>query len=136
MSGELAALNSTLAALSITGLVRQYTYPPLSLSTADLPCSFPMPPSTAYTPLTACTDTDDTLSQRLVIVTEAATQNTQAQNYADIITYADRLNQALKDNRDSIGALVSWVINAQDTEPIFVAGNAYWGVSATVTVQG
>lgn len=127
---------TTLAGLTVSGVSRAYTYPPLQLTTADLPASFVMPPRSDYAPLSTCDDIADEITCRLVIAIEAAGQNIQPTNYAAMLAMADALNAALKAGYTSLGALVTWSIAAQDVEPVIVGGSAFWGVTATVTKRG
>ena len=130
------AFVETLAALEVTKVKRRYKYPPLQLSTADLPASFVRPPRSDYDPMSVCDDTADSMSCRLVIATEPTGQSTQPANYDLMLTMADNLNAAIKANYTTIGALVTWTIVAQDAEPILLGGSAYWGVTATITKRG
>jgi hypothetical protein len=125
-----------LAAVDVAGVKRRYKYPPMQINTADLPASFPRPPQSNYDPMSICDDTADLIVAQLVIATEATGQNMQPTNYAAMLTMADNLNAALKSNQTTLGAMVTWVIRAQDTSPINVGGVPYWGVSATVTKRG
>jgi beta-galactosidase GanA len=72
----------------------------------------------------------------LVVAIEPTGQNTQPTNYARMLDMADALNAALRTNRGNLGAIVTWTISAQDTEPIIVGQTAYWGVTASVTKRG
>jgi hypothetical protein len=130
------AFVETLAALQVTGVKRRYKYPPLQLSTADLPASFVRPPNSDYDPMSICDDTADNMTCRLVIATEPTGQSTQPANYDLMLTMADNLNAAIKANYTDIGALLTWTIAAQDAEPILIGGSAYWGVTATITKRG
>jgi hypothetical protein len=127
---------TTLAGLSVSGVTRAYTYPPLQIGTADLPASFVRPPQSDYSPLSTCDDIADEITCQLVVAIEAAGQNVQPTNYAAMLTIADALNAALKAGYTSLGALVTWTIAAQDREPVIVGGTPYWGVTATVTKRG
>jgi hypothetical protein len=126
----------TLAAIDVDGVKRRHGYPPLQISTADLPASFVRPPSSTYEPLSTCTDTDNEMVCSLVVAVEPTGQNTQPTNYAAMLTMADALNSALRTNRGNLGAIVTWSISAQDVEPILVGQTAYWGVTASVTKRG
>jgi hypothetical protein len=126
----------TLAAVDVAGVKRKHGYPPLQISTADLPASFVRPPSSGYGPISTCSDTDDEMVCDLVVAIEPTGQNTQPANYARLLDMADALNGAMKNNRGSLGAIVTWTIAAQDTEPIIVGQTAYWGVTASVTKRG
>jgi hypothetical protein len=127
---------TTVAGLDVAGVKRRYTYPPLQISTADLPASFVRPPNSTYDPLSICDDTADNMTCRLVVAIEPTGQSTQPANYDALLTMADALNAAIKANYTDIGALVTWTILAQDTEPIFIGASAYWGVTATITKRG
>ncbi len=51
-----------LAAIDVTGVDRAFTYPPLQLTTGDLPASFVRPPASNYAPLSTCDDTVDEMT--------------------------------------------------------------------------
>ena len=125
-----------LADLDVSGVNRSYTYPPLQITTADLPASFVRPPASNYAPLSTCDDTADEMTCEIVVAVEAAGQNEQPANYAAILTMADALNAALKAEQLDIGALVTWRIAAQNERPIIIGATAYWGVSALVNKRG
>lgn len=127
---------STLAALEVDGVNRRYTYPPLQLSTADLPASFVRPPTADNEPVSTCDDVNTTMSCQLVIAIEPTGQNMQPVNYAALLTMVDALNDALLAAQTTIGPMVSWAIRAQDADPVIVGATPYWGVTATVTRQG
>ena len=125
-----------LAAVEVDGVKRRYAYPPLQITGADLPASFVRPPSSEYDPLSVCDDTADNMTCNLVVAVEASGKNTQPANYAKMLEMADALNEALKTNQNTIGAIVTWRITAQDIEPIVLGITPYWGVTATVTKRG
>lgn len=134
--GAIADVSTNLAAVSVTGVNRAFTYPPETLNTADLPASFVMPPSSDYLPITTCSTEDDTITMRFVVAIQPFTQDAQSVNYTQLLTIADNLNAALKTSRATIGARVTWSISPQVELPIVVSGVNYWGVTATVTAQG
>lgn len=133
---SITAFVTTLAGLTISGVTRQYTYPPLQMTTSDLPASFVRPPQSDYDPLSTCDEVNETAACQLVIAIEPTGQNVQPINYAALLTMADAVNDALKTSQKSLGALVTWQIRAQDVEPVIVGGTPYWGVTATVTRRG
>ena len=133
---SIKAFVDTLAAVDVAGVKRRHGYPPLQISTADLPASFVRPPSSTYEPLSTCTDTDNEMTCSLVVAIEPTGQNTQPTNYARMLDMADALNAAQSTNRGSLCSIVTWSISAQDTEPIIVGQTAYWGVTASVTKRG
>jgi hypothetical protein len=126
----------TLASIEVAGVKRRHGYPPLQINTADLPASFVRPPSSTYEPLSTCSDTDNEMVCALAVAIEPTGQSTQPANYAKLLEIADALNVALRASRHNLGAIVTWSISAQDTEPIIVGQTAYWGVTATVTKRG
>jgi hypothetical protein len=132
----MTAFISALASLDVEGVRRQYTYPPLQISTADLPASFVRPPLTNYEPVSICDDTSYTYTCQLVIAIEPTGQNIQPVNYADMVTMVDAANEAFNANWRDLGALVTWQINAQDREPIIIGQTPYWGVTVTVQSRG
>jgi hypothetical protein len=75
-----------------------------------------------------------TLTCELVVATEAVAQNTQPNNYSDMLTMMDNLSSALRGSIGTIGrSKVEWDISEDGGERIRVGGVAYWGVVATVT---
>lgn len=133
--GVITDFVTALAAVSVTGVTRDYTYSPASLNGADLPAKFVMPPASGYEAISTCSTEDDTITASLVVAVEAVAQDTQSANYTALLAMADNLNEALKSGRGTLGGLVTWTITSQNAEPVIVAGQAYWGVTATVTAQ-
>jgi hypothetical protein len=132
----MTAFVTALAALDVDGIRRAYVYPPLQISTADLPASFIRPPQSTYDPVSICDDTSDTFVCQFVVAIEPTGQSTQPANYEALITMIDNVNTTLKADWRNLGAMVTWQINAQDREPIILGQTPYWGVTATVTTRG
>ena len=122
--------------LVISGVTRQYIYPPLQISTADLPASFVRPPRTAHAQLATCDEVGDVFTVQLVIAIEPTGQNVQPSNYAALLTMLDNVNTALKGATFTNLLPASWTLAAQDSQPIILSNAAFWGVIATITAQG
>jgi len=123
------------AAVTLTSAVRQYTYPPRHLNTADLPASYVMPPSSTYEIVATCDGVNDTFVVVWVVATEAVGQNRQPQNFEAMVQMMDEINAALKAATFTDMLPPTWTLTAQDNAPIIVADTAYWGVTATITAQ-
>ena len=120
-----------IAGCSPSGVKRAYTYPPLSLSTADLKASFVMPPDSGLsTQVTTCRAGEKTRQCEFVVAVEAVAQDVQSVNYAALVTMADAVETAL-DALDLTTFGLTYEINT--TSEIAVAGINYWGVSAMVS---
>lgn len=132
----MTAFIAALASLPVDDIRRQYVYPPLQISTADLPASFVRPPMTVYEPISVCDDTSYTYTCQLVIAIEPTGQNIQPANYEAMVVMIDNANEAFNANWRDLGALVTWQVNAQDREPIIIGQTPYWGVTVTVQSRG
>ena len=119
-----------LAALAVTGLKRNFTEPPASIGSADLPAMWPGLPRGSEPALTFKTAGGwPVLTCDLVIATEAKGQGTQMQNYAGMLTIMDNLSTALRATK--IGrATLTWTMTANVL--VEVAGTTYWAVIATI----
>ena len=127
---------NALDALSVDGVTRKEKYPVTKINSADLPFQFLMFPSGEYIPVSTCDDTNFTVSLQIAIATEAVSQNLYPTNYANVVAMADSLNTALQGL--TVGYDRNWTITTAlgqgGSDPLFVAGVAYYGVYATVTV--
>lgn len=130
---SIATFISELASMTVTGVTRQYVYPPNQLSTADLPASFVTLPTAVNETIATCDEVSDTFTAELVIALEPTGQNLQPTNYAAVLAMMDNVNAALKatDFTDLLQA--SWQLS---TPPTVIGASAYWSVTATVTAQG
>lgn len=125
------AFTAAIAALTVTGVSKQYTAPPASLATADLPASWPGLPrgedggltfqSAGGWPVLFCD---------LVIAIEPVAQNTQSANYTTTVAIMDNLSTALQAATGLGRSKVSWSITAN--VQIQVADTTYWAVIATI----
>ena len=133
-----AMITSIVTTLSVTGVKRKYTEPPASLSTADLPASYPFGFTREEGPMTFQAHGGwPTHTLDFNIACEPVGQSTQPVNYALVQTMADNLSSALAASLpNAIGkAPLTWVIRGGNIQ-LEVAGIAYWGVSATITARG
>ena len=133
MATAYADFVTDLAGLSISGVTRQFTYPPTSLDTADLPSSWVQLPRGDSNPLTFQANGGwPTLRADLVVAVEAVAQEQQAQNFSDVLTMMDAVMTALR-SADICKGPLSWTIRQDVVE---VAGTHYWAVVAEVEGRG
>lgn len=124
---------SNLAELSVSGVTRQYDYPPASLNAADLPASFVLLPSGDDAAVTFQAGGGwPTLRADLVVALAAVGQDVQEQNYDDAVAMMDSLAAALRD-ADLARSPLSWTLT---TEVLMIAGKAFWCVRAVVEGRG
>lgn len=124
-----------LSRVSVTGVVRNFEWPPDSLATADLPALWVELPDadnggeSAWA--SACDGTGKARTARLILAIEPAGQDNAQPNTRAVVTMMDRLETAL----DALGyPLITYILTGG--EPIGVSQTAYWGVTATVTIRG
>jgi hypothetical protein len=129
-----AAFTAAVAALSITGRKRAYSSPPMQITTADLPASYPRLPSGGLNTdsLSTCTNSGNRRVVDLVVVVEPLGQGTQPQNFAATIAIIDAVEAALRTASDG-GIITPWLEWAITTAPVIVGDTPYWAVTATVT---
>lgn len=138
MTTTAAFITSVVTTLSVSGVTREYAYPPTSLSTADLPASFPKGFTREEGPMTFQAHGGwPTLKMDFFIACEPVGQSTQPTNYALIQTMADNLNAALAAAvPGAIGkGKVTWTIRGGDVI-VPVAGTDYWCVVAQLVAHG
>ena len=124
----LAALN----AMSITGVVKSYSQPPLSLSTGDLPAGFPMVLSSGQGELlSTCIELSKTRSAGYAICIEPIGQGTQVLNYARLAPLLDAFETAL----DGLTIANFIEYNLITTTEFQVAGNNYWTIVAEINAR-
>lgn len=119
-----------IAALSVTGVTRKFTYPPESIGTADLPAMWPGLPRGQEGAMTFTGEGGwPALFCDLVVAIEPVAQNTQSGNYAKMITMIDNVSSVLRST--PIGrAKLNWTITGN--VQVQVAGITYWAVIATI----
>jgi hypothetical protein len=128
-----ASFSAALAALTVTGVTRKFTYPPPSLATADLPASWPGLPSGNEPMMTFQTAGGwPALTCDLVVALEPTAQNTQSANYAATVAMMDNLSTALRSGTIGRGPM-TWTITAN--VQIQVADVTYWAVIATIEIR-
>src|SRR3972149_5468494 len=138
MTTTVAYLTSIVSTLSVSGVAREFTAPPQSLNTADLPASFPRGFRRRQRPMTFGTHGGwPEMGLDFFIAGEPVAQNNPAPNYALIQTMADALDVALAAAAPlAIGkGILTWEIRGGDVI-IDVAGIAYWAIMATITGHG
>lgn len=125
---------SGLASLPVAGVVRQYTAPPASLSTSDLPASWTQLPSgergvASYRPSEF---NWRAYRAQLIVATQPFAQDTQEANYADVLAMVDAVMDALQ-NADICAGPLQWSVHVG---VVTVAGVQYWAVIADVEGNG
>jgi hypothetical protein len=132
-------ITAVASSLSVSGVVRQYTHPPVSLNTSDLPASFPWGFTREQGPMTSKTHGGwPTTRVDYWVVIEPVGQSTQPSNYADVQTLADALDDALADAISTVNigkSTVTWSIRGGN-QIVEIAGGAYWGVVAQIEGHG
>lgn len=133
MTTQAEWIASLVRTLVVPGVKRKYDDPPASLSTADLPASFPAGYQITQNPLTLQTHGGlARLLLDLVIAVEPYGQGTLPQNFTLMTTLADALDNSLRTAQAGSGKL-TWEIRAGTRAgPILVAEISYWGVWAQI----
>ena len=128
-----AAFVAYLAALTVSGVTRKFTYPPASLTTADLPAQWPQLPKGEESALTFQTEGGwPTLTCDLVVALEPAAQDTQSANFTAATAMLDKISTALR-GADIGRAPLEW---RMEVAGVVVSGERYWAVVAHVTAKG
>jgi hypothetical protein len=124
-----AAWIAEIQAMTVTGVTRRYTEPPLSLNTADLPASWPQPFGVEMTNIiSSCSDLNKTRTCTYYIALEPTPQSTQAANYAAVIAMVDNLETAIAGI--DVMEFVTYTIRSIIVQ---VGGTDYWALEATLT---
>jgi len=128
-----ATFTAALAALSVTGVTRKFTYPPASVGTADLPAMYPALPRGLEGGFTFTGGGGwPQMFCDLIVLLEPVGQNTQSANYAATIAMVDNVSAALR--AANIGrAKLNWEITTN--VQVAVADSAYWAVITTVEAR-
>lgn len=130
MTATFTTFIEAITGMIVAGVSKRYTAPPASLSTADLPCSFPMLPSGDLAELVFANSSDvggeqPTIICDLVFAFEAVGQNTQIDNFTGLLTLMDAIVTASKTlTRPTAGPMTFTLRMGIVT----VAGNDYWSV--------
>ena len=133
----LAAFLTALSGLDVSGVVTEYSRPPLSLNTAHLPAQWvQIPELTDEISRTMAQHGGlwSTESAQLVVALEAVGQGDHDTNYDASIAMMDNVKNAIINSASKLGrGKITYHIR-QGTLP--VAGNDYWVVIAEVTIRG
>lgn len=122
-----------LAALTVSGVTSKLTYPPVSLSSAELPAQWVQLPSGGEAPITfGSAGGWPTFQAELVVAVEAVAQGREGESFAATVSMLDNVSSALRGVNLTKGP-VHWSVRAAVLE---VAGLAYWAVVATVEGSG
>ena len=129
-----ATFATAVTGLTITGITRQYDYPPTQVTTADLPASFPRLPGGTLNidTLASCDTSGNARTMQLIILVQAIGQDNSEPNYDDTITLLDAVDGALRTALDSasIMPMLEWTLSSGQ---VAVGGSAYWGITAEIT---
>ena len=128
-----------LEAITITGVVRQYTQgPPTSANDADMPCSYVKLPRIDEGPMVLQNQGGwPTLRATHVILVEAVVQNLQPVNFDAAVDMMDEMSTALRGTDAECGTLAKSPITWSQRQGIeTVAGVEYWAIFTDVEGQG
>ncbi len=116
-------------AMSVTGVTKTYSYPPTSLSTADLPAAWPHQFDMSLNNIiSSCSDLNKARTCNYFIALEPTPQSTQSANYEAMIAMVDNLETAIQ--ALTVMEFVTFTIRSVI---VTVAGNEYWGLEAVLT---
>lgn len=133
------AFVDALEAITITGVLRQYTQgPPTSANDADIPCSFVKLPNSNEGPLVYQNQGGwPTLQATHVILVEAVVQNLQPVNFDATVDMMDAMSTALRGGDADCGTLAKSHLTWSQRQGIeTVAGVEYWAIFTDVQGQG
>ena len=125
---------TALGDITITGVTSKLNEPPRKLTTADLPAQWVQVPNLAREPATFESQGKlwDTHRAQLVVAFEPVGQNTQAANWAGVLTLMDSVWAAI-----SAASIVQGRLQYTIAQGIVtVAEAAYWAVVVEVEAHG
>lgn len=138
MTATFTSFITAITGMVVSGVSTRLTAPPASLSTADIPCSFPMLPSGNVDTLVfgnglLAGGSQPTITCDLIFVYEAFGQNTFATNYSGLLTLLDAIVTASKSlTRPGAGPMTF----SLRMGTINIAGNDYFAIYETWTGVG
>lgn len=128
-----AAFKAALEAMTVTGVTVHKGFPPLSVSTSDLPLAYISMQSAGLGEyVLSCTNEDKTRTMLYVILLEAVGQSAQETNYDLIAPIMDNLESALD---SALGTLANFHTYDIESGIVNVAGGDFWAVTATVSIR-
>ena len=125
-----------LEALTITGVVRQYTQgpPTAAPATADCPCQFVIYPGGEERSLVFGSQGGlRSIHAELWVVVEPIAQNVQAENWDDGVDFMDAVGAALQGADCFTKAHLEWDSSLVERE---IAGTRYWVVVTNIRGTG
>ena len=129
-----AAFLTAIQGITVTGVVKHFDYPPLSLNTGDLPAAFPLLPNAGQgEPLATCISLSKTRNIQFVICIEPVGQSVQVLNYGKLTGLMDNLETKLDALKDVIANFIEYDINT--TTEFAVADINYWTIVADVRAR-
>lgn len=128
-----ATLLAAVQALSVTGVVRKYNFPPPSVDITNGYAAFPtMPDSSRGEQVSTCINNSKIRNIGYVVIIEAVGQSIQADNYGKLAAALDNLETAL----DGLTATANFVeYDLTTTGNYLIGDSAYWAVIANITAR-
>lgn len=129
---SLATFVETLDGLSVAGVKRTYTAPPVQLATTDLPALYPRIPASLATTVPVLSGSSTGLRQmtaELVIVVEPVGQNLAPANYEKTVGLIDGAHTALETLAGTDETVDGWSMRVAAEE---IGDGVYWVLVATV----
>jgi len=128
-----ATFVQSVADLSITGVTRIYDEPPSTISTADLPASYPrLPEMTREVISLGYTAGLPEHVVELVILVEPVGTDTNAANFAEMVSLIDNANTSVGNAASSIG-IDRWSVRQ---ETAVIGESPYWALVVNVEASG
>ena len=132
MTATYSTFISAIAGLTVSGVTR-YSYPPASVNTADLPCSFPMLPYGTDEVITLGIGStvggqQPTFTCDLVFAIEPVGQGTQPQNFSAVVTLMDAVVTASRAMTRPNAGPTSFSLRMG---LVSIAGADYWAIFET-----
>lgn len=120
---------NTLAALSVTGVTRNYTEPPQQVNSTDLPCMWPMVPDAEHEIISLTSGAGLlTVTCDLMILIEMELQDRNSVKFSATLAIIDALDAALAAETDA--GIDGWNISSNFDE------KNNWQIIATVIGSG
>ena len=123
---------TAMSGLTVTGVVRSFTYKPASVHTADLPALYVELPDAGSgdSIVSTCNDLGKTRAVELVVLLQTINQEQEEPNYDVTVTMMDSLESALDTYEGTSDLILDYEISAGG-RPV---GDAYfWAAVASVT---
>ena len=117
-------------AMIVTDVNRHYNEPPESISTADMPCAFPvMPGGGLGERVVSCVTQNKTRAIQYIVILGPTAQNTNASNYNELAEMMDNLEDAI----DTLNEMNWYDYTLTTTGNFLIGGVAHWAIVADIT---